>query len=64
MAVTLSPHQAMLLDEWIADHAAPKPTRAEALLLHFDWSIARCSSRLDEFPRTREPDFTTGKAVL
>ena len=39
--VTLSPHQAMLLDEWISDHSTPKPSRAEALLLHFDWSIAR-----------------------
>lgn len=64
VTVALSSHQAMLLDEWISNHSAPKPSRAEALLLHFDWSIARCSSRKDEFPRTREPDFTTGKDFL
>lgn len=62
--VVLTAHQLALLDEWIAVRPDPKPSRGEAMALHFDWSIARCSSRIDRYPRSTIPDEVTGKDVL
>ena len=62
--VVLTAHQLALLDEWIEARPDPKPSRGEAMVLHFGWSIARCSSRIDRYPRSTIPDEVTGKDVL
>lgn len=64
IAVMLTAHQLALLDEWIEARPDPKPSRGEAMALNFDWSIARCSSRIDRYPRSTLPDEVTGKDVL
>jgi hypothetical protein len=62
--VKLTAHQLALLDEWIEARPDPKPSRGEAMVLHLDWSIARCSSRIDLHPCSTIPDEVTGKDVL
>ena len=62
--VVLTAHQLALLDEWIEARPDPRTSRGEAMVLHFDWSIPLCSSRIDRYPRSTIPDEVTGKDVL
>jgi hypothetical protein len=64
VTVILTAHQIALLDEWIGDQTGPMLTRAEALTLHFDASIARCASKIDVHPRSSVEGGLREKDVL
>lgn len=64
VTVLLTAHQIALLDEWIEAWPGPRPTRGQALMLHFDWSIARCASMIDAYPRSTVAVDIAGKDML
>ncbi|HWI85238.1 MAG TPA: hypothetical protein VNT42_02790 [Sphingomonas sp.] len=58
--MTFGPTQIAAIDEWIARHEDPKPTREEAVTRLI---IGRLGAE-DEHPSTVLPNFTTGRDIV